>query len=51
METVHCKKHDITLQLPLTSEERLSGKFHDDVVFLVEHHERHPNCVFKEVQN
>jgi hypothetical protein len=51
MQTVECKKHKITIQLPITEDEFLSGEYHCDVESLDVHCERYPKCRFKEVQN
>jgi len=51
MQTVECKKHKIEFQLPTVEEEYISGSLHNDIELLWNHHERHPNCVFKEVRN
>jgi len=46
-----CKNHPIEVQIPITEEEYLSGKFHQDIEKCHSHYEIFQDCVFEEVMS
>lgn len=50
MKRFKCNIHDITVEIPNTDDEFLSGKYHQDIERCYNHHEEFPNCVFEEVK-
>jgi len=50
MRTLQCLVHDETFQLPITDEEFLSGKMHEEVEKIQAHIEKNPSCKIKEVK-
>ena len=49
MELVKCLIHEVEFRLPVTKEEFLAGKLHDQVELCVKHHEEFPDCKFKKI--
>lgn len=51
MQAIRCKVHEIEFQLPVTDDEFVAGRLHDEVESLYDHHEMFPDCKFEEVIN
>ena len=49
MEFVKCLIHGMKLRLPVTKEEFLEGKLHDQVELCVKHYEEFPDCKFERI--
>jgi len=45
---IYCIPHQLKFQIPEIDEEFASGKFHDEIQRLSEHHEQFPRCKFME---
>ena len=50
MKTLQCLVHHETFQLPITDEEFLSGKMHEEVEKIQAHTEENNDCKIKEVK-
>jgi len=50
MQLVKCTLHNIEFRLPSIHDEFLSGKLHDDVERLSDHHQQFSACKFVEVR-
>jgi len=48
---VYCELHQLKFQIPDIDEEFTSGRFHDEIQRLSEHHEQYPQCKFLEERN
>ena len=51
MLNVICVEHNLTYTIPITEKEFHSGKLHDELIGLLEHHEKFPRCMFSEIKN
>jgi len=47
MQQIACKKHSLLLTIPITNEEFLSGKYHQDIERCQLHHKQYPECRFE----
>ena len=50
MKRLQCLVHNETFQLPITDEEFLSGKMHEEVEKIQAHTEENNDCKIKEVK-
>ena len=50
MKTLQWLVHDETFQLPITDEEFLSGKMHEEIEKIQAHTEKNNDCKIKEVK-
>ncbi len=50
MKKFRCNIHALTIQIPSSEDEFLTGKYHSDIEKCSVHHDEFPKCLFKEVQ-
>ena len=50
MKTLQCLVHDETFQLPITDDEFLSGKLHEEVERIQSHVDENEDCKIREVK-
>lgn len=51
MKELTCNKHSLTVVIPSTDDEFLSGKYHHNVESFQLHHQQFPECRFIECEN